>query len=115
MRLALMPGFRVRQARIRSSFAASKLEVEPLFKEPRLVSGLQTDGGRVDLERAVPHDEPLVLRRRQNDEAAALRPHLTMGLTARVPQRRDAGCGPKDTGITEGGPKWRYTAISGIT
>ena len=108
-------GFRVRQARIPSSFAASKLEVEPLFKKPRLVSGLQTDRGGVDLKRAVPHDEPLLLWLKQNDEAAAVRPHLTMVLTARVPQRCDAGCRPKDTGITEGGLKWRYTAISGIT
>ena len=81
MRLALTLGFRVRNGRIPSAFAASKLEVEPLFKVPRVVSGLQADGGD-GVERAMPHDEPLLLGLKQNDEAAALRPNIAMGLTA---------------------------------
>ena len=57
---------------------------------PRHVGGLQTDGHGVDLERAVPHDEPLVLRLGQHDEAAALWRLVAMGLTTRTPQLRDA-------------------------
>ena len=89
MRLALTPGFRVRNGRIPSAVAAGKLEVEPLFKVPRLVSGLQPDGGWDGFERAVPRDEPFVLGLRQNDEAVALRPDIAMGLTDRAPQRGD--------------------------
>ena len=82
---------------------------------PHLVRGLQPDSGGDDVERAVPHDEPLVLGLRQNDEAAALRPHAAMGLTARAPQWRNAGCRPRDIGITECSLKRRDTALASGT
>ena len=64
--------------------------MEQLLVVPRLVGGLETNGGLVDVERAAPHDKALVLRLGQHDEAAALRPLVTMGLTASTPQRHDA-------------------------
>ena len=78
-----------------------------------LVGGLQADGCGFHIQRAVPHDKPLILRLRQNDEAAAVRPHLAIGFTAR--QRPNAGRRQKNTGMTEGGLKRRDTAVSGIT
>ena len=46
---------------------------------PRLVGGFAPDGGGVDVERAVPHDEPLVLRLGKHDETAALQPLVAIG------------------------------------
>ena len=75
-------------SRVPSALTARKFKVKPLLAVPRLIGGVKTDGGGFDVERIVPHDEPLVLRPGQHEEAAALRPHLAMGL-ARAPLRRD--------------------------
>ena len=100
------------QGRVPSAFTASKFEVKPLLVVPRLLGELETNGGRLDVERAVPHDEPQVLRLRQHDEAAALRTLVAMALTARTPQRRDAGSGPRNAGIGKGGLERRNTAVT---
>ena len=88
--------------------------MQPLLVAPSLVSGLETKVGRVDVERAVPHDEPPVLRLRQLDETATLRPLVTMGLTAGTPQRCDAWSGPGNARMTEGGLERRDAAVTNI-
>ena len=72
---------------------------------PRLVSGLEAKVGKRHVERAVPHDEPLVLRLGQNDETATLRPLVAVGLTDVNRQRCDAWSGPGKARIIEGGLK----------
>ena len=64
--------------------------VKSLLVVPRLVGGLETDGGGVVVERAVPHDEPVVLRPGQLDGTAPLPSPVAMDLTASVPKLRDA-------------------------
>ena len=108
------PGIRINKRRVPSAFTASKFEVKPLLVVPRLIGRLETNGGGHDVERAVPHDEPLILRLRQHDEAAALPPLVAMELTARAPQRRHAGSGPRNAGIGKGGLERRNTAVTSI-
>ena len=79
-----------------------------------MIGRLETNGGGHDVERSLPHDEPLVLRLRQQEEAAALRPLVAMDLTARAPQRRDAGSGPRNAGIGKGSLERRNTAVTRI-
>ena len=55
-------GFGAGRGYVPSAFAASEFEVHPLLIVPGLVRGLQADGGGNNTERAVAHDEPLVLR-----------------------------------------------------
>ena len=97
----MSPGLRVRRGRIPSAFAASEFELHPLFAVPGLVSRLLADGCGDDIERAVPHDEPLILVLQQQNEAAALRLLVAMGCAVRVP-RRDARSGPRNTSEAEG-------------
>ena len=74
---------------IPSALAASEFEVRPMLAVPGLVRGLQADGSRDNVERAVPHNEPLAVSFRQQDEAAALQPLVAIGLAAKAQKRRD--------------------------
>ena len=93
----------------------ANLRWKPLLIVPRLVCGLQPDCGGDDVERAVPNDKASALGIRQKDEAAALRPHIATGLTARAPLWRNAGCRPRDIGLNECGVERRNTALVSAT
>ena len=67
-----------------------------------LCHGLQSDGSRDDVERTMTHDEPMVLRFGQKNEAATLRPLVAVRLGAKAPQGRDPRSGPRDIGKNEG-------------
>ena len=92
---------------IPSAFAAGKLEVEPLFIVPRfnpIAAGLTLN-------------EPCRMMSRWSWNSGRMtKPQhsghtLPWGSPPRVPQWRDAGCRPKDTGLPECGHKRRDTAL----
>ena len=111
---------RVRRGRVPSAFAASEFELHPLFVVPGLVRGLPADGCGDDVERAVPHNKPLILVFQQQNEAAAHRPLVAVGCAVRAP-RRNAGSGPRKIGEAEscleqgnaalviGDARWKFT------
>ena len=70
--------------------------MKPLLVMPRLVGGLETKVGWLNVREPVLHDEPLVLRFGQLDETATPKPFVTMGLIAGTPQWWDPRGGPGD-------------------
>ena len=67
-----------------------------------LVGGLEAQLSRHNIEGPLLQDEPKFLRTRQNHETAALRPLVTMELSAGSTQGREAQGGPGNTCRTEG-------------
>ena len=99
---------------ISPSFAAHKLEVEPLFVVPGFVSGPRPDSCWDDIDGTMPQDNPLRLRLGKNCKAAAIKPLLAVGFTAGTPQWGDARSRPRNSDMAEGCFKRRDPAFTKV-
>ena len=70
----------------------------------QVLSEAQPDIRRDDINRSVPHDEPLRLRLGKNQKAAAIRPLMAVGFTAGTPQRSNAKRRPRKVRVFRRSP-----------